>query len=204
MNHAIVKWEAAGIPFTVLIGLALHYAFAWSGYWPPVALVAAVNESVWEHLKLAFWPSLLWALLEYFVFRLGVQNFWAAKSLALLVAPTVIVITFYGYTSLLGRNVLALDIATFVIAIAIGQLSSALLVKSELKFNWVRSTGGLLLTIQLAAYSSFTFYPPAFGMFEDPRIGIRGIPPVSFRDKNALNPAYADQKTNQSERNRQK
>ena len=177
MNHAILKWEAAGIPFTVLIGLALHYAFALSGYWPPLALVAAVNESVWEHLKPVFWPSLLWALLEYFVLRLGVQNFWAAKGLALLVAPTVIVIIFYGYTSLLGRNVLALDIATFVIAIVIGQLSSALLVKSELKFDWVRSTGGILLAIQLAAYSSFTFYPPAFGVFEDSRNGIRGIPP---------------------------
>jgi hypothetical protein len=185
MDRGILKWEAAGIPFTVLIGSALHYAFACSGYWLPLALVAAVNESVWEHLKLAFWPGLLWALLEYFVLKIDARNFWVAKGLALLVAPTVIVIIFYGYTSILGRNLLALDITTFVLAIAIGQLSSALLINSEMKFNWARSTGAILLAIQLAAYSSFTFYPQAFGIFVDSRNGTRGIPPVSSHDKSS-------------------
>jgi hypothetical protein len=47
----------------VLAGSALHFAFDWSGHWLPLALIAAVNESVWEPMKLAFWPAVTWAVL---------------------------------------------------------------------------------------------------------------------------------------------
>ena len=59
----IIRWELIGAVFIVLAGSALHFVFAWTGGWRPVALVAAVNESIWEHLKLAFWPGFFWALL---------------------------------------------------------------------------------------------------------------------------------------------
>jgi hypothetical protein len=178
MSRSILKWEVAGIPFVVLLGSALHFAFAWSGYWRPLAIVAAVNESVWEHLKLAFWPSLLWAFIECRALKLETWSFWAAKGYALLLAPILIVIIFYGYTSLLGTNVIALDIATFVIAISAGQLFSAQLVSSDVQAVSVRSIGIALLVCQLAAYFAFTFHPPTSRLFEDPRNGIRGIPPV--------------------------
>jgi len=179
MDRSIVKWEVAGIPFVVVLGSALHFAFAWSGYWHPLALVAAVNESVWEHLKLAFWPGFLWALIEQCVLKVDAWSFLAAKGFSLLIAPLLIIIIFYGYTSLLGRNIIALDIATFVIAITAGQLFSAQFVKADLQAISVRSIGVALLACQLAAYSAFTFYPPALRVFEDPRNGIRGIPPVN-------------------------
>lgn len=53
MAGKIWSLELVGIPFIVILGSLLHFAFAWSGYWIPVALVAAVNESAWEQLKLA-------------------------------------------------------------------------------------------------------------------------------------------------------
>jgi len=178
MDRSILKWEVAGIPFVVILGSVLHFAFAWSGYLRPLALVAAVNESVWEHLKLAFWPSLLWTLMECRVLKIDARSFWAAKGFALLLAPILIVIIFYGYTSLLGRNIIALDIATFVIAITAAQLVSAQLVKANFQTVWLRTIGIALLVCQLVAYSAFTFHTPPFAMFEDPRNGIRGIPAV--------------------------
>ena len=65
----IFSWEIAGSVIISLSGSLLHFAFDVLGTWPPVALFAAVNESVWEHLKLAFWPSLTYALIEWRVFR---------------------------------------------------------------------------------------------------------------------------------------
>ena len=62
-SRSILRWEITGAIFIIVIGLALHFVFSWTGGWRPVAVVAAVNESIWEHLKLAFWPGLLWALL---------------------------------------------------------------------------------------------------------------------------------------------
>jgi hypothetical protein len=54
MKNSILKWEIIGIVFIVLAGGLLHFVFEWSGSWRPLAIIAAVNESTWEHLKLAF------------------------------------------------------------------------------------------------------------------------------------------------------
>src|SRR6056297_1692189 len=61
--RAILSREMAGAVFIILVGSTLHFVFDWTGGWRPAALFAAVNESIWEHLKLAFWPGLAWALL---------------------------------------------------------------------------------------------------------------------------------------------
>ena len=49
-KKSILLWELAGIIFIVVLGSVLHFAFEWSGRWTPIAPIAAVNESVWEHL----------------------------------------------------------------------------------------------------------------------------------------------------------
>jgi hypothetical protein len=170
--------ELIGIPLIVLAGSLLHFTFQWSGNWPPVALFAAVNESVWEHLKLAFWPALAWAVIEYAALRPRPLPFWAAKGFALLAAPLLIVLMFYGYTSLLGRNILLLDIATFVVAIAAGQIVSARLTTAQGWTNITLTLGTACLACQLLAYSTFTYYPPPLQIFEDGRNGSRGIPLV--------------------------
>ena len=175
MNRLLTRWDLLGISFVILVGAALHFAFAWSGYWKPMALVAPVNESVWEHFKLAFWPALLWTFLENAMRELDARAFWSAKGCALLVAPILIAIIFYGYTAVLGQNIFALDIATFVIAVVVAQLASAQLVKANICTHWARSIGISLLLCQLVA--TFTYYPPPLGLFEDGRNGIRGIPP---------------------------
>ena len=183
MARKIWPVELIGVPVIVVFGSLLHFTFGWAGYWSPVALVAAVNESVWEHLKIAFWPGLMWSILELVVLRPNRWQFWAAKGFALLIAPAFIVIAFYAYTSLLGRNLLALDITTFVVAIALGQIVSARLISAS---GWRRTSlvlGTTLLTLQLIAYSTFTFYPPALGIFEDSRDGNRGISSEVTRQK---------------------
>jgi len=143
-----------------------------------MALLAPVNESVWEHFKLAFWPALLWALLEKAVLdELNARAFWSAKGYALLVTPMLIAIIFYSYTAMLGQNIFALDIAAFVIAVVVTQLSSAQLLKANIDTRWGRTIGISFLCCQILGYSTFTYYPPPLGLFEDGRNGTRGIPP---------------------------
>lgn len=130
-----------GIPFIIGSGSALHFALAWSSHWKPVAIVAAVNESVWEHLKLAFWPGLLWAVLESWSVRLDAWRSWAAKGLALIVAPLLIVFLFHGYTNVIGVNLLVFDIAIFVISVACSQLTSIWLLQSQTLGDTLRRIG---------------------------------------------------------------
>ncbi|MEM4188473.1 MAG: DUF6512 family protein, partial [Candidatus Hadarchaeum sp.] len=59
MNKKLFYWTIAGTFFIIFFGSFLHFAFELSGNFRPLALIAAVNESTWEHLKLAFWPAFI-------------------------------------------------------------------------------------------------------------------------------------------------
>lgn len=175
--RALLVYELAGAIFMILAGSALHFVFGWTGGWRPVALVAAVNESVWEHLKLAFWPGLLWAALQRKWLSISRHDALAVKGVTLALTAALIVVIFESYTSILGRNLLVLDIGTFALAILAGQMLSAWLMVHRPRKPWLIRFGLALLAVQIAAYGSFTFFPPDHGIFVDSRTGLRGLPP---------------------------
>jgi hypothetical protein len=177
MNKArILKWELLGVAFISLAGSFLHFSFSLLGEWPPAALISAVNESVWEHLKLAFWPALIYAFIEWPVFRRHAKNFWTAKAAGIFIMPLVIVSGFYGYTALANRHMLLADISLFILAVVIGQLISArLLLRKPLSF-WTKIPALILIALMITAFSLLTFYPPHNPLFYDSQTGQYGIP----------------------------
>ena len=176
MNRKVLSYELAGIVFILLLGSVLHFTFEWSGNQPIVGVFSAVNESVWEHLKLAFWPALLFALIEYVPLKKVANNFVFAKTIGVYVMVAVIPAIFYFYTALAGESLLAVDIGSFVIAVIIGQLLSyKLLTYHSLsqKLAWVSLFFFVLLAVLFAV---FTFYPPHIQIFQDSLTGEYGIP----------------------------
>ena len=171
----IFFWETAGVIVISLLGSFLHFVFDLSGEWPPAALIAAVNESVWEHLKLAFWPALLFSLVEWPFFRRSLKNFWTAKAIGILAMPLVIVSIFYGYTALVGHNILWLDISLFVLAVMIGQMLSCRILLRQSLASGIKIPAMILLALMIAAFSLLTFLPPHGPLFRDPRTGQYGI-----------------------------
>jgi hypothetical protein len=169
--------EFIGAICMILLGSAMHFAFSWCGEWKPLALLAAVNESIWEHLKLAFWPGLFWACIMPLPPNLGRLEMLSARGFSLAITATLIVAIFTSYTAILGRNLLALDIGTFVLAICVGQLVSFLLLANQTSLRRPVVVLGLAaLLLQLAAYSLFTFFPPDHWLFIEARTGLMGIP----------------------------
>jgi hypothetical protein len=57
----VLVLEIVGTVFIIFLGSALHFTYALSGNQPFIGFFSAVDEAVWEHLKLAFWPSLFYA-----------------------------------------------------------------------------------------------------------------------------------------------
>jgi len=104
-NRAALRWELAGIAVIFLAGSAPHSAFDWTGHWRPIAWFAPVNESVWEHFRLAFWPGILYTMLEYPALRRSVSDFWVGKCLGLFSMPVAVAVLFYGYTAVLGYRI---------------------------------------------------------------------------------------------------
>lgn len=159
----------------IILGFLLHFTYEGSGDNMVVGVFSAVNESVWEHLKLAFWPTLLYALIEYFPLRRVAHNFVFAKTAAVYVMVGAIPAIFYTYTQFTGEDILAIDIASFVIAVVVGQLVSyTFLIRREFagKLSW----GALFFLVLLAAvFVVFTFTPPQASPFQNPLTGTYGI-----------------------------
>jgi hypothetical protein len=175
MKRNILRWELGGIIFIVVLGSVLHFAFGWSGGWTPIAPIAAVNESVWEHLKLGFWPALAYAILEYIRFGKSANNFPFAKTLGIYLIPITIVVLYYSYTAILGHGLLVVDIVIFVEAVIVGQLVSyGLLVASPLPER-INRFAPIALAVLGILFVLFTFHPPQLPLFRDSVTGAYGI-----------------------------
>ena len=174
-ERRVLFYELAGIVFIIVFGSMLHFAFEWSGGQAIVGVFSAVNESVWEHLKLGFWPAIAFALIEFKYLKKSTRNFMFAKTVGIYLIPIVIVVIFYSYTAILGESILIIDILSFMIAVIVGQLVSyKLLTGKTVPYNLDRVSLIALFLLGLAFFV-FTFYPPSLGMFQDPITGEYGI-----------------------------
>ena len=59
MPQNALAWDLAGIPVVIVGGTLLHFCFEWGGRRRVLAAFCPINESVWEHLKMAYWPLVL-------------------------------------------------------------------------------------------------------------------------------------------------
>ena len=174
-RKSVLVYELIGMVFIIILGSVLHFTFECSGSQPVVGVFSAVNESVWEHLKLAFWPSLLFMLIEYALLKKAASNFAFAKTIGVYLMVFIIPIVFYSYTAFTGKSVFVIDILTFIVAVIIGQLASyKLLTYKQLPSNLEKFSLVALVILGLA-FVLFTFYPPHLTIFRDPISGEYGI-----------------------------
>lgn len=53
------------VPVLFIIGGFMHFLFDLTGKVPVIGAFVPVNESPWEHLKMAFYPMLVWWIAYY-------------------------------------------------------------------------------------------------------------------------------------------
>jgi len=174
-NRRILFYELAGVVFIIIFGSMLHFTFEWSGRQIIVGIFSAVNESVWEHLKLGFWPAITFALIEFKYLRKLANNFLLAKAVGIYLIPAIIIVIFYSYTAILGESILAIDIITFIIAVIVGQAVSYKLLTGKILPPKLAVISLIALFLLGLAFLLFTFYPPVFPLFQDPVTGKYGI-----------------------------
>ncbi|MDF2591595.1 MAG: hypothetical protein K0S75_1061 [Clostridia bacterium] len=177
-SRKVLKWEIAGFFIISLVGSAFHFCFEWSGYFKPLALFCAVNESVWEHVKMGFWPAAFFAIIEYFAYGKVKKNFIIAKTAALYMIPLVIISVYYLLEATIGKHSVWIDIALFIVAILISQWISYKVTTSYKDYSGYKILSFVFLLIIIAAFSLFTFYPPTMELFKDPATGGYGIIPI--------------------------
>ena len=166
--------SGAGFAAVTFGGTILHFLYDWTGGSILVSPFSGVNESTWEHMKLLFWPLLLFALVQLLFFR-DQENYWCVKLTQILLGLVLIPVLFYTCNGVFGKSSDWINIAIFYI--------SALLVfffewwafrndRLQCKHPRLAVTAICLIGVLFVV---FTFATPQIPLFQDPLTGTYGI-----------------------------
>jgi hypothetical protein len=171
------KWLIYSIILLFLIGGMTHFLFDLTGRNVVAGAIFPVNESVWEHLKMAAFPIFLWWLIYYLINRMKENiepNRWFAGCLiSMVIAISMIIDCSYTYTGALGIESLVIDVLIFLVALIFGQLFGLMIYRYGK--GWPIYVSLSLIGVILLQFVIFTYLPPAIPLFEDLNTGTYGI-----------------------------
>jgi hypothetical protein len=173
MKRSIGVWQFAGFAAVSLGGTLLHFLYEWLGKAAWIAPFSGVNESTWEHMKLLFWPMLIYAIAESFFFR-GRRDFWCVKARGILLGLALIPVIFYTYNGVIGKSPDWLNIAIFFICAAIAYRYEAGLFRKEAR-ACRKGLAIAILAVLALFFIVFTFQTPKLAIFKDPLTGSFGV-----------------------------
>lgn len=177
MNRTIRRAQFFSFLFTALAGTLLHFVYDAFPDFPLTAVVSSVNESVWEHMKLLYFPMFAAALVERPFLAPYHQDFWCIKLLGVLTGLLLIPALYYTYTGALGIHLTWVDISIFYVAAALAHLLETRLLINEQHRVCHFSRIAMLLTVALAfVFLFFTYFPPKLPIFRDPVTMTYGLP----------------------------
>ena len=137
MGKRLLRQEALSAAAVLAAGTLLHFVYQWSGNHPAVGAFSAVNESVWEHMKLVFVPLFVLTMVQVFFLGRSWPNFLAARSVSTLLGTALVPILYYTYTGAAGGHVLWADILVFAVSVAaVFLLESRLLHRGKMEAGW--------------------------------------------------------------------
>jgi hypothetical protein len=172
-------WIFSGIPILILIASLFHFIYEWSGRLTAVGIFAPINESVWEHLKMTFWPMLIWWITGYFVLskknKISAPQWFVSCAAAELACPLVIVSFYYIHTEALGIESFILDIFSLILGVIIAQILAHHLYKYGKFSRTCLYCSIIILILLITAFTVFTFIPPQIPLFKDFNTGKYGI-----------------------------
>ncbi|MDP4089959.1 MAG: DUF6512 family protein [Bacillota bacterium] len=173
------RWILLGIPVLIVAGSLMHFIYDWTGKLTVIGIFAPVNESIWEHLKLTFWPMVLWWFLWYFIngkkFGVALEKWITAAAGAIVASPLVILAFYYTYTGAFGIESLVLDIFSMILGITLGQCLGLHIYKYSSFGRTAVYTAIFIFAIMAVAFTVFTFLPPHIPLFWDSPTGAYGI-----------------------------
>ena len=175
MKRSVGLWQLCAFAFAALGGTLLHFLYGWLGDAIWIAPFSGVNESTFEHMKLLFWPMLLFGAVQGRFFR-NRRDFWSVKLRGILLGQMLIPVFFYTYNGAIGKSPAWVNILIFF-------LSAAIVSFTEARRLWAKEAPSLLspkasiaaLLFLAALFVLFTFRTPELGLFQDPVTGTYGI-----------------------------
>ena len=168
MKKSLLIWQIGGFIFTAVLGVILHFLFEWTNESSFVAPFSAVNESIWEHMKLLFFPMLVFAFVESRYLGKDFKNFWCAKLIGIALGTVLIPVLYYTINGAFGTAPDWVNIAIFFVCGMVSYYTETQILKNNVqKCQHPDRAIGILILIGVA-FLVFTFAPPQIPLFKDP------------------------------------
>ena len=173
MKSKINLWQFFGFAVVSLSGTLLHFLYDLTNESVFAAPFSGVNESTWEHMKLLYWPLLLYTLIQKPFFR-DQRSFMCIKLLGALTGLASIPVFFYTINGAFGKTPDWLNITIFFVSCAVAFFLEAVLLKKDIPYRSSRLCTPIYALIGIL-FVIFTFLTPALPLFKDPLTGTYGI-----------------------------
>lgn len=159
----------------LLVGTLMHFTYEFFNNNYIIGLVTPVNESVFEHLKLAIFPIFLWWLLFYYLKRrkydLDKNKWFLSCCISMFLATIIIPSIFYMIKYGVGKEGMLINIFALYIGIFIGQFIGYYSYNHNFKCKF----SNLITLFMIALFIVLTIVPPKIPLFEDPKNHTYGI-----------------------------
>lgn len=174
VNGTVAYVKMIGMVSFILLGFAFHELYDMTGN-TFFGIISPVNESKWEHWKMAYFPMMIVSLFEYRFIKTYVSNYVFSLSVGILV---FIIVTFgliELYDIFIGDSHLFVHVSTFLLGAVIGQMTRYFVMIRTEPSKTLLLIGILVLLIQFVLFTVFTFMPPRIEYFRDPITDTYGI-----------------------------
>ena len=152
-----------------ITGALGHFVYKWSGNNPFLGLFFSVNESTWEHLKLLFFPALIYFAIEYLFIHEKPENFFPASITGIFCGMLSIIVLFYTISGVFGKNDDSINIIIYYISVIITIVKRNKIINDKIKY----SKGNKLFIYFITALTTVLFIiwsynPPELPLFVSP------------------------------------
>lgn len=143
--------------------------YKWTGQNTIVGYFFPINESTWEHLKLLFFPTLIFSILEYNFVKREIKNYAPSITVSVITGMLSIIALFYTYSGVLGYFIDSINIATYYISLIIMLIvKNRFIVKEKLSGQNSNVISLAILFAITLLFILFTYNPPNLAIFKTP------------------------------------
>lgn len=149
------------IAFIVIsaLGILFHYMYDWIGS-PLLKAIFPSNESIFEHLKLIIFPTLIYMAIEKLIFK--DELIFPPYISGIVVASITMIASYYTYSGIIGADIPVVNIIIFFICVCI------VLFYRYKKISIFDNTNSVIaFVILLCIIEIFSFYPPNINLFKE-------------------------------------
>ena len=170
IREKINKLFDYSILIVCLMGTLFHFVYDLLGKIKIFGIIFPINESVFEHLKLSFYPLIIWYISTYFIYKkklnLVFKKWFIFMTFSILISIFLILSLYYIYTGAFGINSPIIDILIYLFAITAAQLIVNNLYYKIILRNYHFLASIVIIIILFTIFTIFTFSPPNFPIFK--------------------------------------